>query len=103
MLKLEFQNAVVKDSGYGLEVNGKSLEGIISTALGVKAGDKRAGYGSNIPEFSSTCCNVTVIIDPQPITTHIEDNEGSWDSVKEMEEDMCEQFKQKNAEADPES
>jgi len=32
MLKLEFLNAVVSDSGYGMEVNGKSLESIISTA-----------------------------------------------------------------------
>lgn len=102
MLKLEFLNAVVSDSGYGMEVNGKSLESIISTALGVKAGEKRAGYGSNVKSFYSNCCNVTVIIDPQPVTATITDDEGSWDSVEEMEEDMCEQFKKKIAEADPE-
>ena len=102
MLKLEFLNAVVSDSGYGMEVNGKSLESIISTALGVKAGEKRAGYGSNVKSFSSNCCNVTVIIDPQPVTATIADDEGSWDSVEEMEEDMCEQFEKKIAEADPE-
>ena len=102
MLKLEFLNAVVSDSGYGMEVNGKSLESIISTALGVKAGEKRAGYGSNVKSFSSNCCNVTVIIDPQPVTATITDDEGSWDSVEEMEEDMCEQFEKKIAEADPE-
>lgn len=102
MLKLEFLNAVVSDSGYGMDVNGKSLESIISTALGVKAGEKRAGYGSNVKSFSSNCCNVTVIIDPQPVTATITDDEGSWDSVEEMEEDMCEQFEKKIAEADPE-
>lgn len=34
MLKISFTNAEVSDHGYGLEVNGKSLEDIISTALG---------------------------------------------------------------------
>ena len=33
MLKISFTNAEVSDHGYGLEVNGKSLEDIISTAL----------------------------------------------------------------------
>ena len=102
MLKLEFLNAVVSDSGYGMEVNGKSLESIISTALGVKAGEKRAGYGSNVKAFSSNCCNVTVIIDPQPVTTNIEDDHYRWRTVEELEEDMREQFEKKNAEADPE-
>jgi len=92
MLKLEFQNAVVEDSGYGVRVNGKDLDEIISTALGTKAGDKRAGYGSDIPSFSSTCCNVTVIIDPQPITTLIEADEEYWDSVAELEEERCGEY-----------
>lgn len=100
MLKVQFQNAVVKDSGYGLEVNGKSLEDIISTALGTRVGDKRAGYGSSLPSFESTCCNITLIIDPQPVTEHIEDNEGVWNSVKELEEDVCEQFSEKDGEAE---
>ena len=50
MLKLEFQNAVARDSGYGLEVNGKSLEEIISTALGTRAGNV-GGYGSGLPDL----------------------------------------------------
>ena len=100
MLKLEFQNAVVKDDGYGLSVNGKSLEDIISTALGTRVGDKRAGYGSDLPSFGSNCCNVMVIIDPQPVTESIEDNDGVWHSVKEMEEDVVELYQQKNAEAE---
>lgn len=33
MLKISFTNAEVSDHGYGLEVNGKSLEDIISTAF----------------------------------------------------------------------
>lgn len=35
MLKISFTNAEVSDHGYGLEVNGKSLEDIISTALAI--------------------------------------------------------------------
>lgn len=104
MLKLEFRNAVVRDSGYGLEVNGTSLENIISTALGTKAG-KMSGYGSGLPDFQSNCCNVTVIIDPQPVTTHIEDDENVYYTVKELEEDAVERYernKAENAEADPE-
>ena len=54
MLKLEFQNAVAEDHGYGLEVNGKSLEEIISTALGTRAGGK-GGYTSGLPSFKSNC------------------------------------------------
>ena len=99
MLKLEFQNAVARDSGYGLEVNGKSLEEIISTALVTRAVNI-CGYGSGLPEFKSNCCNVTVIIDPQPVTATITDDEGSWDSVEEMEEDMREQYQEKAGEAE---
>lgn len=33
MLKISFTNAEVSDHGYGLEVNDKSLEDIISTEL----------------------------------------------------------------------
>lgn len=100
MLKLEFQNAVAKDDGFGLSVNGKSLEDIISTALGTKIRDKGAGYGSDLPSFESNCCNITVIIGPQPVTESIEDNEGIWHSVKEMEEDVDELYQQKNAKAE---
>ena len=44
MLKISFTNAEVSDHGYGLEVNGKSLEDIISTALGTKLSDVCGGY-----------------------------------------------------------
>lgn len=104
MLKLEFQNAVVEDGGYGLEVNGKSLEAIISTALGTRVGDK-SGYSSGLPRFKSNCCNITVIIDPKPVSTIIEDDENVYQTVEELEEDARDRYernKAKNAEADPE-
>lgn len=104
MLKLEFKNAVAEDSGYGLEVNSKSLEDIISTALGTRAGNQ-GGYNSGLPKFKSNCCNVTVIIDPQPVTTHIEDDNTIYHTVRELEEDAVakyERIKSENAEADPE-
>lgn len=92
MLKIEFTNAVVKDDGFGLWVNGKWLSDIISTALGTQVnGANRA----DLPDFESNCCNVTIIIDPQPITAHISTDTRSWSSVKAMEEEKIEQFKQK--------
>ena len=48
MLKISFTNAEVSDHGYGLEVNGKSLEDIISTALGTKLKGK-----PNVDEIKS--------------------------------------------------
>ena len=101
MLKLEFKNAVVKDDGYGCMVNGKELSVIISTALGTKVGG-RGGYNSGIPTFRSNCCNVTIIIDPQPVITEIEDDDFKYSSVEELEEIRREQFEKKNAKTDPE-
>lgn len=92
MLKLEFQNAVAEDHGYGLEVNGKSLEEIISTALGTRA-EGKGGYTSGLPSFKSNCCDITVIIDPKPVTVNIEDDSTVWESVKELEEDRIEQYR----------
>ena len=60
MLKISFTNAEVSDHGYGLEVNGKSLEDIISTALGTKL-KGNGGYGSGLPSFNSNSCDVTVL------------------------------------------
>lgn len=100
MIKLEFNNAKVSDNGFGLKVNGKYLEEIISTALGTRV-DSNYGAGDGLNEFKSNCCNVTVIIDPQPVTTHIEDNVYEYASVEDMEADKREQFK-KNAEKHPE-
>ena len=102
MLKLEFKNAVTKDTGYGLEVNGKSLEDIISVALGTKSGNKRAGYGGSLPNFESNSCDITIIIDPHTVTERIENDKNIYHSVKDLEEDKADELKEEDAKADPE-
>ena len=99
MLKIHFTNAKVEDRGYGLSVNGRDLEDIISTALGTKVGNNY-GHGSGLPSFESNCCNVTVIIDPQSVTATITNDGNGWGSVEEMEEYMCEQYQEKTGEAE---
>lgn len=94
MLKIEFKNACVEDHGFGLRVNGKELEAIISTALGTKV-DARIGVGSGLPEFKSTCCNVTIVIDPQPVTEQIETDDEIWYSVEDLKECKREQYAEK--------
>lgn len=93
MVKLQFHNATVIDYGYGVEVNGKSLNTIISTALGTKAGNNY-GYDSGLLEFRSNCCNVTVIIEPQPVFTRIETDEHIWESIAELEEGVRKEYEQ---------
>ena len=100
-MRIDFTNAVVEDDGYGVEVNGRSLEAIISTALGTRLGDK-GGYSSGLPRFKANSCDVTVIITPHPTECTIHTNSGVWHSVKEMEAEKGEQFQKENAEADPE-
>lgn len=100
-MRIDFTNAVVEDDGYGVEVNGRSLEAIISTALGTRLGDK-GGYSSGLPRFKANSCDVTVIITPHPTECTINTNSGVWHSVKEMEVEKSEQFQKENAEADPE-
>lgn len=97
MLRIEFTNAVVKDSGYGLEVNGKDLSEIISTALGTRVGNK-GGYGSGLPSFSSNSCNVVVIIQPNPVQTHIETDDEVYKTVEELVEEAKEKYEQYQAE-----
>ena len=102
MIKIKFTNAEVEDSGYGLKVNGKDLDGIISTALGTKAGSA-SGYGSGLPSFHSNSCDVTIIINPHPTEVCIEDDENVYNSVEDLEEDKSNELnKKKDAEADPE-
>ena len=96
MLKLVFKNARVQDDGFGLSVNGKSLESIISTALGTRVD---GNYGTS--SFRSDCCNVTINIDPQPVTTYIETDEEAWHDLAEMEEEKREQF-EKSKKTSPE-
>lgn len=100
-MRIDFTNAVVEDDGYGVEVNGRSLEAIISTALGTRLGDK-GGYSSGLPKFKANSCDVTVIITPHPTKCTINTNSGVWHSVKEMEAEKSEQFQKENAETDPE-
>lgn len=100
-MRIDFTNAVVEDDGYGVEVNGRSLEAIISTALGTRLGDK-GGYSSGLPRFKANSCDVTVIITPHPTECTINTNSGVWHSVKEMEAEKSEQFQKENAETDPE-
>lgn len=102
-MTITFTNAVVEDDGYGVEVNGRSLEAIISTALGTRLGDK-GGYSSGLPKFKANSCDVTVIITPHPTECLICTGNGDelFHSVKEMEECKSEQFQKENAEADPE-
>lgn len=99
MTKLEFTNAQVRDNGYGLEVNGKSLENIISTALGTRAGS-HAGYNSGLPAFECNCCDVLVVISPKPVTEIIENDDGVWESVKELEEDADGKYQAKAGKAE---
>ena len=101
MLKINFVNAEVSDHGYGLEVNGKSLEDIISTALGTKV-KGNGGYGSGLPSFSSNSCDVMVIINPHESVCEIETDDEAWYSVAEMEAEKSEQYQKENAKADPE-
>ena len=95
MLKISFTNAEVSDHGYGLEVNGKSLEDIISTALGTKV-KGNGGYGSGLPSFSSNSCDVTVTINPHDKECEIETEDEVWHSVAEMEAEKSEQFQKEN-------
>lgn len=102
MLKLVFTHAEVRDSGFGLEVNGKSLEDIISEALGTKA--EGLGYGNpKLKKFSSNSCDITVMICPHDKETLIETDAEVFRSVEEMEEDQRERFAEETGEAESES
>ena len=91
MLKISFTNAEVSDHGYGLEVNGKSLEDIISTALGTKV-KGNGGYGSGLPSFSSNSCDVTVTINPHDKECDIE----TEDRVSSFKRKMQRQIQKNN-------
>lgn len=108
MYKIEFKNAVVRDDGYGMEVNNKPLSKIISTLLGsyvkTKEGEEIRAYttGAKTSEFYSNSCNVTVIIEPQPTTEYFEDECYEYDSITALEDFKNEQFNKKNKETDTE-
>lgn len=102
MVKIVFTNAEVNDDGYGLRVNGKSLEDIISKALGTKVDG--IGYSDprydSIPNFRSNSCDVTVIINPHPQEVLIEDDENEYQSLEELEEDLNGRYSTKTTEAE---
>lgn len=102
MLKLVFTHAEVRDSGFGLEVNGKSLEDIISEALGTKV--KGLNYnGPRLKTFRSNSCDITVMICPHDKETLIETDDEVFHSVENMEEKRCGQFAEETGEAESES
>ncbi len=101
MVKLQFTNAEASDTGYGLEVNGQSLEEMISVALGTRIGNK-AGYNSGLPDFKSNCCNITVIIDPQPTEAVFELDGKKFNSVQDIVEAKGNGNSEEVKEADPE-
>ena len=102
MVKIVFTNAEVKGEGYGLRVNGVSLENIISKALGTKV--EGIGYSDprydSIPNFRSNSCDVSVIINPHPQEVLIEDDENEYRSLEELEEDLNERFGKETTEAE---
>ena len=94
-MKLIFKNASVIDRGYGLEVNGLSLEDIISVALGTRVMDTKGITHDTGSTFRSTCCDVTVMIEPQPVTEYIESEGNQWkgsNGVRNMLGDLYEQY-----------
>ena len=101
MVRLEFKNAVVEDTGLGVRVNGKSLEDIISTALGTLAKDK-GGSRAGLDEFYSNACDIKITISPQPVYTVIEDGLRTYDSIENLEEFRYEQYKEKIEKTDTE-
>lgn len=99
MYRVEFKNAVVKDHGYGIEVNDKSLADIISTLLGTIVPSKENFISvTRVGNFDSTCCDITITIDPKPVTEYIEDTDSVYHSVKEMEAKKVEQYEAENPE-----
>jgi hypothetical protein len=100
MIKIEFQNAKVSDTGYGLEVNDTSLEETISRALGAKVGK---GYNNDGVPFRANSCDITVIINPHTTSSTITVEDQPLDLEKYIN-DKEEQYgdSQKAKEADTE-
>lgn len=68
MIQLNFLNAVAKDNGDGLVINGKEVQDIISAALGVikEIPTKYEYLGEKNKTgkvFSSELCNISITID----------------------------------------
>ncbi len=103
MIKLSFTNAEVWDSGFGLQVNDKNLESIISEALGTRAGGLTTHENHRLKKFSSNSCDITITICPHDRVTLIETDNEAFHSVEEMEEDRRERLKEKIGEEESES
>ena len=96
MLKIEFRNATARDNGYGLEVNGESLEDIISRSLGALSKEgKRCSYDGG---FKTNSCDITVIIDPHPTAVTVETDNEEYDDLNEFMEDVENEHFKKDAE-----
>lgn len=106
MYKIEFKNVQVRDVGYGLEVNNKSLSNIISTVIGTRVGDNVALRSDGLEEFSHNSCDIVVLINPHPTETQIEELIGNekyfYSTVERLEADRLEQFNKKSKTTDTE-
>ena len=91
MYELKFVNAVVKDSGYGVDINGVPLTSLISTLLGTRLGSIY-GFNSGLPEFISTCCDVYISIEPKDTDIYMTDGEIDFYSFDELEGYKHEQY-----------
>lgn len=80
MITLSFRNATVEDTGYGLNVNGRALEEILSEAMGTADFSETSPYGGSrrkvVGAFRSNACNISIVIDPQPQESTIIVNEA---------------------------
>lgn len=95
MYKIEFKNANVSDTGFGLEVNNVCLEETISRALGARVGEGY-DYQRGTP-FEANSCDITVIISPHSTTSTItveDQTEELKEYIKEKEEQYGEHSKE---------
>ena len=97
MYKITITNAKVVDNGYGLEVNGRELNEIISTVLGTRVKNKY-GYNSGLPTFKCNSCDIEITIKPKATEIYIQDSNNVYRSVEEMEEKKSEQMGEKDPE-----
>ena len=96
MVKLTFNNAVVRDSGFGVYVNDENLSDLISLALGTKIDGAPYDAGR---VFESNSCDVTITINPHKKQSVIEKDKDCYLSVEELKEATHEQFDTENSTA----
>lgn len=72
MVQLNFTNVRLKDVGYGLEINGQSLEDILSAVLGVREMGDRYHQGDRTgKDFEAQCANLSLTIDVLPVKSEV--------------------------------